>query len=128
MPSDNTFQDLSQTGHMSIIENPAVVEALISYDSFVKEFKEYHQINKDWITPLDQQVALKTTAFEIDGSTKELFTHADRTESMNVLRKEVKLLERAAAGHYWTNKSLIENLATIKNEAIKTLGILSQDQ
>ena len=125
--TDNTYKDLSQTGNMNIIGDPELIEALIKYYGFTNLLKEYHQVNKDWITPLDQQVALKTSAFEIDGATKELFSHTTAAETLNELRSEVKLLERCAAGHFWINGSLTRNMAVIKVEAIKLLELLNRE-
>lgn len=114
VPSKNTYIDLAQTGNMKVINNTELVNEIISYYGYMSQIEESNNINKDWITPIDQVVAKETPAFQVDPSTRDLFTTGKRTEAVTKLMQHKDLLERDAAGHYWINQSLYDNLIAIK--------------
>jgi len=128
IPTSNTYTDLSQTGNMNIIDNTDLIDAVIRYYGFLKEIENYNNVNKNWITPLDQDVAKLTSAFEIDPITSNLFKHKNRVDAINKILTNPELIERNAAGHYWINESLVNNLKTIKDLSIDLLESLNKEQ
>lgn len=114
MPSIITYTDLSQTGNMKVIENTQLANAIISYYGYIAQVENSNNVNKNWITPIDQAVAKETAAFEIDPNTSNLFSSRDRSSAIKDLLLNKALLERNAAGHYWINSSLNGNLQAIK--------------
>ena len=114
VPSTNTYTDLSQTGNMKVIRNTDLVNDVISYYSYMVQIENSNNINKSWITPIDQAVAKETAAFEIDPNTSSLFSAKDKIDTVKNLLLQKELLERDAAGHYWINNSLKGNLEAIK--------------
>ena len=128
IPTSNTYTDLSQTGNMNIIDNTDLIDAIIRYYGFLKEIENYNNVNKNWITPLDQEVAILTPAFEIDPITSNLFKHKSRTEAITKILTNRELIERNAAGHHWINESLVNNLKIIKDLSIDLLESLNKEQ
>lgn len=114
VPSIITYTDLSQTGNMKVIENTELANAIISYYGYITQVENSNNVNKNWITPIDQAVAKETAAFEIDPNTSNLFSSSDRSVAVQDLLLHKALLERDAAGHYWINGSLNGNLLAIK--------------
>ncbi|MGB5238163.1 MAG: hypothetical protein WBM43_12745 [Flavobacteriaceae bacterium] len=114
VPSRNTYIDLSQTGNMKVITNTSLVNDIISYYGYITQVEESNNVNKNWITPIDQAVAKETPAFEIDPSTSDLFINNDKSIAIKNLFANKDLLSRDAAGHYWINRSLKDNLIAIK--------------
>ena len=126
--TDNTYKDLSQTGNMNIIKNDTLVDDIIAYYGYVKIVENYHTINKNWITPMDLEVAKVTPAFELDPSTKILFEHKNRDEAIANIISHAALMERNAAGHYWINRSLSNNLTALKGVSITLLKALEAER
>lgn len=114
VPSTNTYTDLSQTGNMKVIDNTELVNDILSYYGYVTQVENSNNVNKNWITPIDQAVAKETAAFEIDLNTSDLFSSNDKTDAVKNLILNKELLERDAAGHYWINRSLKDNALAIK--------------
>ncbi len=114
VPSTNTYTDLSQTGNMKVIDNTELVNDILSYYGYVTQVENSNNVNKNWITPIDQAVAKETAAFEIDLNTSDLFSSNDKTDAVKNLILHKALLERDAAGHYWINRSLKDNALAIK--------------
>ncbi len=114
-PILNTYTDLSQTGNMKIIDNTELVDLIIEYYGYIDIIERSNAINKDWITSIDIEVAQETPAFELDPNTSKLFTHRNRTNAIKGILEKSDLIERNAAGHYWINESLSNNLLAIKS-------------
>jgi len=127
-PSDITYTDLSQTGNMKILINTELTEDIIEYYGYISVIDKSNITNKNWITPLDIEVAKLTAAFEIDPNTTMLFSHKNRLEAIKNIQLNHELIERNAAGHYWINKSLSDNLIALKGVSIKLLESLHNEQ
>ncbi|MBT8377334.1 MAG: hypothetical protein KJO22_10720 [Bacteroidia bacterium] len=123
----NTYTDLSQTGNMNIISNTDLVDEIIRYYGFIKVIEHSNNINKDWITPLDQQLAVVTKSFELDPTTAKLFQHKNRNDALENLLNSKDLLERTAAGHYWINESLSNNVIALKGVCDELLNSLQHE-
>lgn len=126
--TSNTYTDLSQTGNMNIINNSNLVDEIIRYYGFIQVIENSNKINKDWITPLDQELAMVTKAFEIDPTTSVLFKHKKRKNAIDNMLISNELLERTAAGHYWINESLSNNLIALKGVCKALLMSLEEEQ
>ena len=68
--------------------------------------------------------ATKTSAFEFDPMTKELFQKSKQSEALTNILSNKELFTRNAAGHFWFNKSLIGAIKTIKINADKLIKTL----
>ena len=77
---------------------------------------------------MDLEVAKATPAFELDPSTKILFEHKNRDEAIANIRLQAALMERNAAGHFWINQSLSNNLKALKGVSIKLLKALEAER
>ena len=124
IPTTNTYKDLSQTGNMKIIKNGELSNKIIEYYGLFDEIHQSNNVNKNWIIPLDLEVAKNTTAFELDPSTSDLFTHKNRIDAINNIKSNAELMERNAAGHYWINESLSNNLTIMKDVSRNLLNAL----
>ena len=115
VPSMNTYTDLSQTGNMKVIGNTELVNDIIAYYGYITQLENSNNVNKNWITPIDQAVAKETPAFEIDPNTSNLFSNNNQNIAISSLLEHKALMERNAAGHFWINSSLNGNLQAIKS-------------
>ncbi len=127
IPTNNTYIDLSQTGNMNIIKNSSLVDKINEYYGYVKAVDNSNNVNKNWIIPLDLELAKSTAAFEIDPTTSVLFSHKNRLEALKDIQSHPKLIERNAAGHYWINQSLAGNLISLKGVCINLLKSLHNE-
>jgi Family of unknown function (DUF6090) len=113
-PSNNTYVDLSQTGNMKIINNTNLVDDIIEYYGYIDIVDKSNATNKDWITPLDIEIAKLTPAFEIDPTTKHLFSNTTNKDVFTSILSQQELVKRNAAGHYWVNTSFSNNLIALR--------------
>lgn len=127
VPTSNTYTDLSQTGNMNIFKNSELIDEIIQYYSYMTQVENSNNVNKNWITPMDQEVAVATPAFELDPATKELFLNKNKEDALKKLDMNHELIERNAAGHFWINQSLAGNLLVIKDLCIDLLQSLEQE-
>ena len=122
----NTYTDLSQMGNMNVFRNTELTESIQQYYVLIENNEKGHILNKDWVTPIDVILAQKTSAFEFDPMTKELFQKSKQSEALTNILSNKELFTRNAAGHFWFNKSLIGAIKTIKineDKLIKTLQL-----
>ncbi len=126
-PTNNTYTHLSQTGNMNILVNTDLIDEIIQYYSYTSQVESSNLVNKNWIIPIDQEVAKTTPAFELDPVTRELFTHKAKLETLKSFQSNHTLIERNAAGHYWINESLSDNLLAIKGLCIALLNKLHKE-
>ncbi len=128
VPTVNAYTDLSQTGNMNILDNSDLVNEIIEYYGYLAQTENSYNVNKNWITPIDQELAQVTAAFEIDPTTSHLFSHKSRQDALTNLLEYSELLERNAAGHFWINQSLSNNLLAIKGISEDLLGSLHAER
>ncbi|MGB5322070.1 hypothetical protein, partial [Lutimonas sp.] len=100
---------------------------VIQYYSYMTQVENSNTVNKNWIIPIDQQVGLLTAAFELDPATKEIFLHKNKEDALKNLNMNYELIERNAAGHYWINQSLSDNLLAINGLCIDLLQSLEKE-
>lgn len=127
IPTTNTYTDLSQTGNLKVLTNRGLVEEIISYYGWMAQVTSGNNVNKDWITPIDQSVAKETAAFEIDPSTSGLFQGRGKAMAVSDLLLHKDLLSRDAAGHYWINTQLYNNLDAMKGLAVDLIKLVKSD-
>lgn len=128
IPNDNTYTDLSQTGNMNIIKNTQLIDEIIQYYGYLEEIDNSNNVNKSWITSLDIELAKVTAAFELDPSTSSLFSHKKRKDAIENIQFNSELVERNAAGHYWINESLINNLGALRSVCNNLLDTLHKER
>ncbi len=128
VPVKNTYIQLSQTGNMKMLNNTELIDEIIRYYRYIQQLENSNNVNKDWITPIDQEVAVATAAFEMDPSTKSLFARKDRGVALRNIEENRELLERNAAGHYWINQSLSNNLGAIRGLSLHLLESLHEEK
>jgi len=126
--NDNTYTDLSQTGNMNIIKNTDLIDEIIQYYGYLEQVDNSNNVNKNWITPLDLEVAKLTAAFELDPSTRSLFTHKNKSLAIKNIQSNAELLERNAAGHFWINESLSGNLQALKGVCNDLINSLKEEK
>jgi hypothetical protein len=122
-----TFSDLSQTGNMNVFGNTALIESIQQYYIIIENDNKGHNINKDWIIPLDVTLSQETAAFEFDPITAVLFKVEYQSNSLQDIIDHKKLFKRNAAGHFWFNSSLIQDLVETKNRAIYLINALEEE-
>ena len=127
VPVKSTYIQLSQTGNMKMLNNAELIDEIIGYYRYIQQLENSNTVNKDWITPIDQEVAVATAAFEIDPTTKRLFYKKDRKAALQNIQENRELLERNAAGHFWINQSLSNNLAAIRGLSLDLLESLNEE-
>jgi len=127
VPVKNTYIQLSQTGNMKMLNNASLVDEIIRYYRFIQQLENSNTVNKNWITPIDQEVAVATPAFELDPSTRDLFRAKNHDKAIEDILKNRDLLERNAAGHFWINQSLSNNLIAINGLSKKLLTSLKNE-
>ena len=125
--TSSTYTDLSQTGNMNIFNNAELVDEVIQYYSWMSQLESSNNVNKSWITPLDQDLAKSTAAFELDPATSGLFAHKNKKDALNNLNMNRELIERNAAGHYWINQSLSDNLLAMHRLCLNLLESLEKE-
>ena len=126
-PSASTYSDLSQTGNMNVFRNSKLTDRIKSYYVYIEDAIKSHNINKEWIIPLDVTMSQETTAFEFDPITKHLFKEEHKHEALLNLFENKELFKRNAAGHFWFNNSLTRQTLTIKTMASELIDALNSE-
>ena len=127
VPVKNTYIQLSQTGNMKMLKNTTLIDEIISYYRFIQQLENSNAVNKNWITPIDQQVAVATAAFELDPATRPLFESKNRKKAIENILENADLMERNAAGHFWINQSLSNNMRAINGLSLHLLKSLKDE-
>lgn len=124
---NNTFQDLSQTGNMTLFKDTRIAERILAYYAFIEELGSGHAINKQWVLPIDVVVTERTPALQFSAPTRQFFKDRENEKTIIELLQHTPLLERNAATHFWVNKEFMQDLNRIEVEAISLLTALQQE-
>ena len=123
-PSTSTFEDLSNTGNLSVISKTEIRE------SIVKQFVELNfKTNYDWATPIDAPLYTLTDALKFDTDhTSFLFPSASNEHLAREIINDKNIFLRNAAVHFWMNKDCIIELKRINDRTRVISTILEKKE
>lgn len=96
-----TFDDLSATGNLGVLDNPELVEALVELHTAIKRHEEDLAVNTDWLQPQESGLARDFDWLRYDPVTSHLFPEKPDAQLAGEARAAEVMLRRHAAIHYW---------------------------
>ena len=96
-----TFDDLSATGNLGVLDNPELVEALVELHTAIKRYEEDLAVNTTWLQPQESGLAKDFDWLRYDPSTNHLFPKKPAAQLAGEARAAEVMLRRHAAIHYW---------------------------
>ncbi|MBI1191879.1 MAG: hypothetical protein GC205_01705 [Bacteroidetes bacterium] len=126
-PSTSTFDDLSSTGNMGVINDVDLRDVIVKHYANYDYIKANFQVNADWALPIDAPFYVDFSVLKFEPSTSFIF----KTDSENLSAFEVKENReeylRNAAVHYWINLDCINLLSNVINETTVLVARLSSE-
>lgn len=125
--STSTFDDLSSTGNLKVISDPALREAIVKHYARHVQVSERIQIAVGWALPLDAPFTYENDIMKFEPNTAFLFPELSHTVLASELRiKKVTYISNAAA-HYWINMDAISLLQTLSLETSELITKLETE-
>ncbi|MAN60188.1 MAG: hypothetical protein CMC08_10170 [Flavobacteriaceae bacterium] len=126
-PSTSTYEDLSSTGNLSLIEDTELRDLIVKHYEAYEFVESNFKINIDWAIPIDSPLFINTNALQFDEKfTKSLFREESNEQLARELRTNEAIFLRNAALHYWINKDCIAYLKNIKKETTVLVSLIEE--
>jgi len=119
-----TFEDLSSTGRLEILNNPEVVTALTRLHTEYKTLNEDSLVNTDWILPFEASLVEQFDWFRYDERTTHLFPGKTDQQLAAEIRGSHDKLRRSAASHYWFHADIVKDYQHTKKQAGEVLKMI----
>lgn len=119
--SRSTFDDLSNTGNLHVINNAQMRQQLAEYYEYAELVKERLQINNEWSVTLDGPFQVKNSIMQFEETTASLFPDKSNTDLAKELKERKSEYINNAAVHYWVNKDAINEIDKLM---IKTTSLI----
>ncbi len=123
----STFDDLSNTGNLSVISNALLREKVARHYALYNQTNQRINIGIDWALPLDTPFTVDNNIMRFEPNTTFLFPE----QPIEALSAEIKLnkLEYISnvAAHYWINKDAIAQLEVLIKETIELIEDLQKE-
>lgn len=108
--STSTFDDLSSTGQLNIIQSADLRNLLVKQYAAYEETKTRFHFNREWITSIDAGFTAQSDVLRFDPKTNQLFEVQSLENKARQLRHEKDIYIRNAAVHFWVNESSINSI------------------
>ena len=89
----STFNDLSSTGQLSLINNVKLRDELIAYYASYEDILTGFEGNKHWLLPIDGKLSTETNALQYDPITRDIF---GQSKDVGDLRSNSEFYKRVA--------------------------------
>ena len=125
--STSTFDDLSSTGNLKVINNTTLRDELVKHYAKHKEVAESVRISTEWALPNDAPFTYKNSIMRFEPVSAFLFGEQNLSEQANHLRnKKVEYINNAAV-HFWINKDAIEKLERLISDTNKIIDLIEKE-
>ncbi|WP_340693947.1 DUF6090 family protein [Hyphomonas sp.] len=115
-----TFDDLSATGNLQLLENPALIEALIQLHSEYEIQNEDLLVNTDWVLMSEVELVTSFDWMRYEQSTRHLFPEKPEPVVAGELRAVTDKLRRNAALHFWFMDTLHSDYSAVITQTRST--------
>ena len=123
-----TFEDLSSTGRLEILNNHEVVNALTELHADYRKQNEDSLVNSDWITTSDASLAEQFDWFRYDERTAHLFPEKTDQQLATEIRAAQNKLRRSATSHYWYHSTIVKDYQRTKTQASEVLKMIEDEK
>ena len=120
-PTTSTFEDLSSTGNLGVIEDTELRDLIVTHYAHYKSTESNFQVNTNWALPIDAPLYAENDLLKYEPTSAFLFGPTQSGLATNELKQNKGKFIRNAAVHYWVNSDCIRLLLNIKNETIKLI-------
>ncbi|WP_103051438.1 DUF6090 family protein [Hanstruepera neustonica] len=125
--STSTFDDLSSTGNLKVIQNTILRDQLVKHYAFHKQVSERIRIGTDWALPVDAPFTYQNSIMRFEPNSNSLFGKQDTRElAQHLLSKKIEYINNAAV-HYWLNKDAIDQLLTLIDDTESIVQLLEKE-
>jgi len=118
--STSTFQDLSSTGKLNVIQNKELRELLVGLYASYDEIEDNFIINQEWVNPIDAKFTADSDILKYEPITEQLFGPQSQKEKAEQLLDNKEIYIRNAAAHYVGNNYAIESF----DEKIQEVSVI----
>ncbi len=125
--STSTFDDLSNTGKLNIIQNTKLRALLVEQYASYAETKTKFQSNRAWVNSIDARFATASDILKFDPITDQLFAEHSLEKKARQLRDEKEIYIRNAAVHFWINSSSIRSLEAEFNKVSMLIEAIGKE-
>lgn len=126
--SRSTFDDLSSTGNLHVINNANIRDQLVKYYGYTELVKERLQINNQWSLTLDGPFQVKNNIMKFESSTAHFFPDRSIAELASELRdRRIDYINNALV-HHWVNKDAINEIERLKSQTFDLIESLKNIQ
>ena len=122
-----TFDDLSATGNLDVLDNPTLVEALVGLHTTIDRYAEDLEVNTAWVQPQESGLAKDFDWLRYDAKTRHLFPAKPTAQLAGEARDAEDMLRRHAALHYWLLKSVSEDYEDAADKTESVLAMVRQE-
>ncbi|MEL6951560.1 MAG: hypothetical protein AAGC70_18940 [Pseudomonadota bacterium] len=129
-PVQTTFDELTATGNLDIIQDSVLRLALIDLHAFYDNGASTVASNNDWISQLEGNIYLGFDAARYDSRTSTLFEPRTLAESAAYIRENKDVLIRHAALSYWVKDrtlGLLESAIAQSNAVLDEVSRVQSD-
>ncbi|GAA4806737.1 DUF6090 family protein [Litoribaculum gwangyangense] len=125
--STSTFDDLSSTGNLKVIQNTILRDKLVKHYALHKEIAESVRISTEWALPNDAPFTYNNNVMRFEPTSAFLFGEQNLLEHANHLRnKKIEYINNAAI-HFWINKDAIAKLKRLISETNKIIYLIEDE-
>lgn len=125
--STSTFDDLSSTGQLNIIQKADLRNLLVQKYSSYKETGTKFNSNREWLNSIDAGLTAKLDVLKFDPKTDQLFEKQSIKIKVQQLRREKNVYVRNAAVHFWVNESSIALIEMELMEVSKLIEVIKKE-
>jgi len=101
-PVSTTFDDLSNTGNMSLIRDTHLRDEIIGLYGKFSQTRSMHGINREWTLDADARLETVYGSLKWDERTKHLYPREANDVEARRLRDHIDVILDHAAVHFWT--------------------------
>jgi len=118
--STSTFQDLSSTGKLNVIQNRELRGLLVGLYASYDEIEDNFIINQEWVNPIDAKFTAESDILKYEPVTEHLFGYQSLKEKAKQLLDNKEIYIRNAAAHYVGNNYAINSF----EEKIQDISVI----
>lgn len=125
--STSTFQDLSSTGKLNVIQNRELRELLVGLYASYEEIEDNFTINQEWINPIDAKFTAESDVLRYFHVTEHLFAFQSPEDQAKQLMDNKEIYIRDAAAHYLGNVFAINSFEEKIREVSLIMDIIRSE-
>ena len=122
-----TFDDLSSTGNLEILEQEPLIAALTQLHTDYADQDQDLLVNTEWVIGFEGDLVAEFDWFRFDEATTHLFPAKPTEEIARDIREADDKLRRHAAIHYWVVDNVRRDYSTMVADTQSVLNLIAAE-